>query len=100
MQKLLVAHKSSYLSHWRDHEGKGFSLHDAIHHEREREREPSFLDSFSRIIDGLRFLRKVLYYKTGLFMVAGSKVRGPYYQQQQLFVKLTLTLVTTEEEKG
>ena len=29
------AHKSSYLSHWRDHEGKGFSLHDAIHHERE-----------------------------------------------------------------
>ena len=67
---------------------------------KEREREPSFLDSFSRIIDGLRFLRKVLYYKTGLFMVAGSKVRGPYYQQQQLFVKLTLTLVTTEEEKG
>lgn len=53
-------------------------MHDAIHHEREREREPSFLDSFSRIIDGLRFLRKVLYYKTGLFMVAGSKVRGPY----------------------
>ena len=67
-------------------------MHDAIHHEGEREREPSFLDSFSRIIDGLRFLRKVLYYKTGLFMVAGSKVRGPYYQQQQLFVKLTLTL--------
>ena len=45
--------------------------------------------------DYWRFLRKVLYYKTGLFMVAGA-----CFQLVELFVKLTLTLVTTEEEKG